>query len=166
MPELRPLGPFGLQTGIPSAVVFQKIDLSVVRHELTHLIVHLRQQSVPGFRIFFRFEIAGETPVQQRIIESDAEPGGTGRFRILTHQIPLRSPFYARKIRILAVKKTKSLVMMGREHHVFRSGGHRSFDPFLRTAGFRAELIRQSRVFRCRDPFGIHRPFSASENGI
>ena len=122
--------------------------------------MNLPDQCLAGLRIFFRFEVTGKPPVQQRIIQSHTQTGFPGGIHIFANQIAAGAVLHAGEIRILAVKQTVSLMMPGRQHYILCSGTPGGGCPFFGTAWFRKKTIRQFSIFLRRDAFRIHGPFA------
>ncbi len=120
--------------------------------------------------IFFnsnvRQNVAGKTPVERRIIKSDAQARVANGLNIFRHEIAMRRRPHAR-VSVRAVSKKREAVVMARgQHRVFHARRLGEFGPRRRRKIRRHKLVGELCVFVHGNLFVPLHPFAARGNRV
>ena len=162
----RPCAP-GSNAGTRAAVVPEDVDLAVVGHQLLDLRVGLLDHRPGALGVALGIAVAGESPVQERVVEPDLQPGLAGGLDVLGHEVALGGGLDAGEVAHLAVEQAEAVVVAGGQHHVLRAR-----PPWRAPAQasasnlLRVELIGQLGVFLVGDVLHEHHPLAPRRDRV
>ena len=108
----------------------------------------------------------GMVPVDQGIVEADAQPFCAEGVDIRAHQVAAGGRVGRFVVGVLAVEQAEPLVVLRRQDGVFHTGRFRLTRPFFRIEQIGVEVFEIQVVAVFRDAFVVLDPFMAGGHGV